>query len=267
MNPIIGLVAGNGKLPLITAASIRRAGHRVVSIGHIGETRRDLPRHTDLMRWVHIGELGKMIQILLEEKVEKVVFIGGVSKKHFFSKAKPDARAIQVLLRLKDRKDDGILRAVAREMESEGMEVISPIHFLQDHLASPGVLSERKPTEREAKDIEFGWEMAKKLGELDVTQTVVVKEQIVLAMEAIEGTDAAVRRGGKLGKADVVVVKVVKPTQDLRMDLPVIGPATIQTLRKAKASVMAVEAAKTIIVDKDLVIREANKNGICLVGI
>lgn len=267
MKRAIGLVAGNGKLPMIIAANIRAAGHRLITIGHIGETRKDLPRHAAGMKWVHIGELGRIIQILLEEKAEQVLFVGGVSKKHFFSKAKPDARAIQVLLRLADKKDDGILRAIAREIEGEGIEVISPVLFLQDHLASPGVLTERRPTEREQKDIDFGWEMAKKLGDLDVGQTVVVKEQIVLAMEAIEGTDAAVRRGGRLGKGDVVVVKVVKPKQDLRLDLPVIGPATIQTLKGAKASLLAVEAGKTIIIDRARVIEEANRNGICLVGI
>jgi DUF1009 family protein len=267
MNPIVGLVAGNGKLPLTLAANIRAAGYRLVTIGHIGETRKDLQRYSDLMEWVHIGELGRIIEILRAERVEKVVFIGGVSKKHFFSKAKPDARAIQLVLRLTDKKDDAILRAIAQEIESEGMEVISPLIFLEDHMAPQGVLTERSPTEREEKDIQFGWAMAKRLGELDVGQTVVVKDQIVLALEAIEGTDAAIRRGGKLGKGGVVVVKVVKPSQDLRLDLPVIGPTTIHTLNKAQASALAIESGKTIVVEKDRTIQEANQNRLCIVGI
>lgn len=267
MKTVVGLVAGNGKLPLILATSIRAAGYHLVTIGHIGETRKDLHRYSDVMKWVHIGELGRIIDVLREEKAEKVVFIGGVSKKHFFSKAKPDARAIQLVLRLTDKKDDAILRAIAQEIEGEGMEVVSPMIFLKDHMAPKGVLTQRYPTEREEKDIQFGWEMAKRLGELDVGQTVVVKDQIVLALEAIEGTDAAIRRGGRLGKGGVVVVKVVKPTQDLRLDLPVIGPTTIHTLKKAQASVLAIEAGKTIVVERDRTIQEANQNQLCIVGI
>ena len=208
-----------------------------------------------------------MIQWLHEEGVNQVLFAGEISKKHFFSKAKPDARAIQVLLRLPDKKDDAILRAIAGEIESEGMEVISPIPFLAEQLAPRGVLTERKPTEREQKDIDFGWTMAKKLGELDVGQTVVVKDQIVLAMEAIEGTNDAIRRGGKLGRGDVAVIKIYKPKQDPRLDLPVIGPATVKTLKRAGASLLAVEAGKTIIIDKEKVIEEGNRNGLCLIGV
>jgi UDP-2,3-diacylglucosamine hydrolase len=267
MKPTIGLIAGSGKLPLLLAANIRTAGHRLVIIGYNGVTRKDLGRYANGFHWVHIGELGRTIQWLAEEGAKQVIFAGEISKKHFFSKAKPDARAIQVLLRLPDKKDDAILRAIAREMESEGMEVISPSFYLAEQMAPRGVLTERKPTEREQRDIDFGWSMAKKLGELDVGQTLVVKDQIVLAMEAIEGTDAAIRRGGKLGRRDVTVIKIFKPKQDPRLDLPVIGPATIKTLEKAGASLLAVEAGRTIIIDKEKVIPEANRNGLCLIGV
>ncbi len=267
MRKPIGLIAGDGQIPLLVARNIQETGQRSVAVGHFGETRKDLKRHVDVLEWVHIGELGKIIDVLLQEGVGKVIFAGGVSKKHFFSKAKPDGRAIQVLLRLTDKKDDAILRAIAQEIEKEGMEVISPLAFLQNQVAPRGVWTQRKPTEREQKDLDFGWAMAKKLGELDVGQSVVVKDQIVLAMEAIEGTDAAIRRGARLGRGEVVVVKVFKPHQDPRLDLPVIGPGTIKTMQKAGASILAVEAGKTIVIDKERVVEEADGSRLCLMGI
>ncbi len=267
MKAPVGLIAGNGRLPLLLARNIRAGGRPVAAIAHVGETRKDLSRFVDSLQWVQIGELGKIIRLLQAENVREVVLAGGVPKVHFFSQLRPDARAVQVLGKLKDKKDDAILRAVAAEMEGEGIRVISPLRFLRDCVASPGCLTARRPTERERKDILFGAEIARKIGMLDVGQTVVVKDQIVLAMEAIEGTDEAVRRGGKLGRGQVVVVKTCKPRQDLRLDLPVVGPETVKTLRDAGASVLAVEAGKTIMVDKERTLREAEQSGICVVGI
>lgn len=266
MKRMIGLIAGNGQLPRLVAGSIRTAGHRVVAIGHIGETAKDLENDVDTLKWVHIGELGKIINLLLEEGVKRALFIGGISKKHFFSKARPDARALKVLSRLRDKKDDAILRGIAEEVESAGIRVVSPIPFLRENMAPAGCWTERKPTEREERDISFGWKIAKSVGRLDVGQSVVVKDQIVLALEAIEGTDETIRRGALLGRGDVVVVKVCKPKQDLRLDLPVMGPETVEILREAGASVLAVEAGKTIVIDKEKVIREADRSHLCLMG-
>ena len=147
------------------------------------------------------------------------------------------------------------------------MQVISPALFLREHLASSGCWTARQPTEREKKDMAFGWELARKVGALDIGQSVVVKDQIVLAVEAIEGTDAAIRRGGRLGRGEVAVIKVCKPKQDQRLDLPVIGASTLRVLKKAGGSLLAVEAGKTIVLDKDKVIREADRNQLCLVGL
>jgi len=267
MKRTIGLIAGNGQLPLLLAAGIRTAGHRVVAVGHLGETRKDLEGHVDTLHWVHIGELGKIIDFLLKEDAQSALFAGGVAKTHFFSKARPDARAIQVLSRLKDKKDDAILRAIADEIEREGIRVKSIVPFLKESMAPKGCWTERKPSEREKNDVDFGWKMAKRVGRLDIGQSIVVKDQIVLAVEAIEGTDETIRRGGKWGRGNVVVVKVCKPHQDPRLDLPVIGLFTIHTLKKAGASAMAVEADKTIIIDKEKVIREADRNQLCLMGV
>jgi len=262
----IGIIAGNGRLPLMLAANIRAAGHRVIAIGHLGETRKDLKHYVDSLQWVRIGELGKTLERLKEEGVRSVLLAGGVPKTRFFSRARPDARAIKVLSRLQGKKDDAILRALAEEIENEGMRVESLIPYLKDTMAPRACLTERKPTEREERDIEFGWAIAKKIGALDVGQSVVVKDRIILAVEAIEGTDETIRRGGRLGRGEVVVVKVCKPKQDFRLDLPVIGPSTVRTLKEARASALAVEAGKTIIVDQEKVIREANRNGLCIVG-
>ena len=262
----IGLIAGNGRLPQLLAKGIRASGHPVIAIGHNCETRKDLKNYVDCLKWVHVGELGKIISLLVEEGAKSAILIGGVSKRHFFSKARPDGRALKVLSRLRDKKDDAILRAIAEEIEREGIQVESPVRFLKESMAPGGCWTERKPTDREKKDLTFGWKIAKRVGNLDVGQSVVVKDQIILAVEAIEGTDETIRRGGLLGRGDVVVVKVCKPKQDPRLDLPVIGPETIRTLKEAGASVLAVEAGKTIVVDKKKVIREANRDQICLIG-
>ncbi|MDH4266380.1 MAG: UDP-2,3-diacylglucosamine diphosphatase LpxI [Deltaproteobacteria bacterium] len=267
MKPTIGLIAGNGRLPIILAKNIRAAGHRVAAIGHLDETQKGLRYYVDALHWVPIGALGKIIDLLLQEGAQSAIFAGGVAKTHFFSRAQPDQRAIKVLTRLPDKKDDAILRAIAQEIESEGIRVESPVDFLQESMAPRGCWTNRKPTEREQRDIEFGWKIAKSVGNLDLGQSIVVKDQMVLAVEAIEGTDKTIRRGGKLGRGDVLAIKVVKPRQDLRLDLPVIGLSTMRTLKEAGASALAVEAQKTIVIDIEKVIREANKNHFCLIGI
>lgn len=267
MSQNIGLIAGNGKLPLFLAKSIRAQGYRLMAIAFYEETRKDLENYVDSIHWVNIGELGKIIDLLLKEKVKKAVLIGGVPKTHFFSRAKPDWRALKVLIRLPHRQDDTILRAVAEEMESEGIKIISPLPFLTDYIAPPGVWTNRQPTERERRDLIFGQKVARRIGRLDLGQTIVVKNEMVLAVEAMEGTDQAIRRGAKLGRGDVMVIKMAKPHQDMRLDLPVVGLTTIKTLIKAGATAMAMQAGKTIVMEKNKVIRQANENNICLVGI
>jgi len=266
MRGAVGLIAGDGKLPLLLASGIRASSRPVVAIAHRGATDADLQAMVNTLHWVNIGELGKIIELLKEEGVKRALLAGGIPKTLFFSKAKPDERAIQVLSRLKDRKDDAILRAIAEEVESEGIRVISPIPFLKDAMAPRGCWSGRKPTEREEKDIAFGWRIAKRVGRLDIGQCIVVKEQMVLAVEAIEGTNETIRRGGLMGRGDVTVIKVCKPGQDRRLDLPVIGPLTVKTLKESGASALVVEAEKTIVVEKEEVIRQADQNQICLIG-
>jgi DUF1009 family protein len=266
MKRMVGLIAGDGNLPELLASSLRSSSYPVVAIGHRGATRTGLEAMVNTLHWVNVGELGKIIDLLKEEGVKKALLAGGIPKTLFFSEAKPDGRAIQVLSRLKDKKDDAILRAVAEEIESEGIRVLSPIPFLKEAMAPRGCWSGRKPTEREEKDMSFGWRIAKKIGRLDIGQCVVVKEQMVLAVEAIEGTDETIRRGGILGRGDVMVIKICKPKQDRRVDLPVIGPLTVKTLKESGASALVVEAGRTIVMDKEEVSRQADQNQICLIG-
>ncbi|MBI5044219.1 MAG: UDP-2,3-diacylglucosamine diphosphatase LpxI [Nitrospirae bacterium] len=175
-------------------------------------------------------------------------------------------RAITLYMRLKDRKDDSLLLGIVSELEKEGIKVDEPTRYVPHILAEKGVITKRKPKKNEMSDIEFGWPIAKELGRLDIGQTVVVKEMAVLAVEAIEGTDAAIRRGGELGRGGIVVIKVAKPKQDMRFDAPVIGLNTIRTLKEAKAAALCVEAGKTILLEKEEMIRLADKEKICIIG-
>jgi UDP-2,3-diacylglucosamine hydrolase len=263
----IGLIAGNGIFPIEFAKAAKKKGLVVIAVAHEGETLPELAQWADALFWIKVGQLGKLIKIFKEQGVRDVLMAGGIKKTRLFSGALPDLRGAALLARMIHKKDDSILRAVAEDLEAEGISVRESTLYLDSILAPSGVLTKRKPSKDEWKDIEFGWQMAKEVGRLDIGQTVVVKDQAVLAVEAIEGTDEAIRRGGKLCNGGAVVVKICKPQQDLRFDLPAAGAQTIATMKEVKAACLAVEAGKTIILDKENVIAEANKAGITIVGV
>ena len=240
---------------------------QVIAVAHKDETSPELAAHVDALFWIKVGQLGKLIKIFKEQDVKDVLMAGGIKKTRLFDGAMPDMRGMALLARMIHKKDDSLLRAVAEELESEGITVRESTLYLDNLLAPSGVLTKRKPSKDEQKDIEFGWEMAKEIGKLDIGQTVVVKDQAVLAVEAIEGTDEAIRRGGKLCRQGAVVVKICKPQQDLRFDLPAIGMQTIRTMQEVKATCLAVEAGKTLLFDRDDVIAEAERAGISVVGV
>ena len=266
-NTKIGLIAGNGKFPVAFARAAKEKGIRVIAVAHEGETLPELAEWVDAIFWIKVGQLGKLIRILHEQGVKDVLMAGGIKKTRLFGGGIPDLRAVALLAKMIHKKDDSLLRAIAQELESEGITVRESTLYLDSILASPGILSKRKPSKSEQKDIEFGWQMAKEIGRLDIGQTVVVKDQAVLAVEAIEGTDEAIRRGGLLCGHGAVVVKVCKPQQDLRFDLPAIGVQTIATMAHVKASCLAVEAGKTIILDREAVVAEADRAGIAILAI
>lgn len=263
----IGLIAGNGTFPIAFARAAKEKGMQVVAVAHEGETMPELAQWVDGIFWIKVGQLGKLISIFKEQGVRDALMAGGIKKTRLFGGGMPDLRGAALLAKMAFKKDDSILRAVADELESEGITIRESTLYLDNLLAPSGVLTKRKPSKDEQKDIEFGWLMAKEVGRLDIGQTVVVKDQAVLAVEAIEGTDEAIRRGGRLCGKGAVVVKICKPEQDLRFDLPAVGLQTIKTMDEVKAACLAIEAGKAILFDRETVIAEAERAGICVVGV
>jgi UDP-2,3-diacylglucosamine hydrolase len=263
----IGLIAGNGRFPIIFSDNARKMGLSVCAVAHEGETEPELERHVDRIHWIKIGQLNKLIRAFKEDGVHRVVMLGGIKKTHVFTTVRPDFRALALAARLALWKDDDILREIAAELEREGITICDSTFGLEGILIEEGALTSRQPSKKEWEDIRYGWEVAYEIGRLDIGQCVVIKDRVVVAVEAVEGTDGAITRGGELAKDGAVVVKRCKPQQDLRFDLPAIGPRTIEVMASVKAAVLAVEAGRTVILDRDLVIQKAKACGIAVVGI
>lgn len=267
MRETIGLIAGNGDFPELVAGSARQRGTAVVAVAFREETKPDLEPLVDELHWVSIGQLGKIIGIFKRAGVRRAYMAGQIRHKRLFADLRLDWKAVALLARLKDKRADSILGAVADTLEREGIRLESPLEILQEHLASPGVQTRRKPTAAEKKDIEFGYRIAKHVAGADIGQTVVVRNQAVLAVEAMEGTDACILRGGEFARTGAVVVKVTKPKQDLRFDMPVVGLQTIRSLALAKATVLAFDAAATLFIRKAETLAAADQAGITLVAL
>ena len=263
----IGLIAGSGRFPIIFAENVRRLGYSVSAIAHIGETSPELEDCVDRIHWIRIGQFSKALNALKGDGIHQTVMLGGIKKTHVFTTVRPDLRALALFSRLRNWKDDGILRAVAEELEGEGIQIRESTFGLEGILVEEGILSKRTPTKKEWQDIRFGWDIARETGRLDIGQCVVVKDRAVVAVEAVEGTDEAIRRGGLLAKSGAVVVKRSKPNQDLRFDLPAVGPTTVETMCAFKASVLAIEADRTVLLDREEMLRQANAAGLAIVGI
>ncbi|BCB95151.1 hypothetical protein JZK55_00730 [Dissulfurispira thermophila] len=264
----IGIIAGTGDLPKIIARDAKERGFKVITVALENLASHDMERVSDEIKWINVGKFGELIDTLIKFNVKEAIMAGKVSKTLLYkSKVTPDIRAVKLLFSLKDKSDDSILNAITRELEKEGIHVINTATFSPHLLTPEGVLTEDPPTMDEWKDIEFGWAIAKEIGRLDIGQTVVVKGQAVMAVEAIEGTDDAILRGGRLSGEGAVVIKVSKPHQDMRLDVPVIGINTLRSMIEVKARIIAIEAHKSMIVNRDRLIREAEESGISVVGI
>lgn len=263
----IGLIAGAGGFPLLFAAAARRAGHRVVAAAHLHQTDPALEGLVDACTWVKLGQFGRVAEILRAGGATSSVMLGAITKKRFFLDVLPDAVGLELMARVAVRSDDNLLRGIAAMLEERGFPVIDPTPYLAEALAPEGVLGRERPTEAEAADAAYGLELARAIGRLDLGQTVVVKERVAVAVEALEGTDACIQRGGELGGKGTVVAKAVKPQQDRRFDLPAIGPRTIATMRAAGCRVLAVEAGGTLVMDRDELVRQADRAGIAVVGL
>lgn len=264
----IGLIAGGGRFPILFAESARRAGHKVVAVAHRNETDPALEQAVDAFTWVKLGQIGHVLEALQKGGATSTVMLGAITKKRFFADAMLDATGLKVLARIAVRSDDNLLSAFARFLEEEGLPVVDPTPYLGDRLARPGVLGKHRPTDEEREDARYGLELARGIGRLDLGQTVCVKDRVALAVEALEGTDACIRRGGELAKSGgFTVVKAVKPHQDRRFDLPAVGPDTVESLRAAGGRVLAVEAGNTLVMDEARMIEQADKAKIVLLGL
>ncbi len=264
----IGIIAGRGELPLVIAEDAKVRGYRVVvaALEHLATP--DLEKFSDSFRWLNVGKLASLIEYLQKEGVREAVMAGKVPKALIFEgKIKPDLRAMKLLFTLKDRTDDGILNALSDELLREGIRIVDTASFSPNLLMPEGVITLARPSKEQWKDIAFGWAIAKGIGGMDIGQTVVVKDKAVMAVEAIEGTDEAILRGGLYANGGAVIVKVSKPQQDMRLDVPAIGLATVETMVRAGAGVLALEAGRSIIIQRKDVVNRADLAGITIAGI
>ncbi len=266
-NKQIGIIAGSGQFPKLFAEAAKEAGREVVIVAHKGESWPELEQYADHFYWVKLGQLGKVIKYFHKHNVTEAVFLGAITKTKIFKDILPDFKGLSLWNKIDVRQDDAILCAVADALEEEGIKVLESTLYLQHLLFPKGILTKKKPSVQQIDDIRFGWQTARAIGSLDIGQCVVVRDKSVLALEAIEGTDATITRGGTLGREKAVVVKVKKPKQDFRFDLPAIGQQTIETMAAVKASVLAVESGQALLFDREAVVNLANKAGIVVVGV
>lgn len=266
---VLGLIAGRGRFPLDVARAARDKGRHVEAIAFHGQTDPRIEAVATHVSWLHLGEVDRAVGSLLAAGVKEAVMVGKVPKLMMYDsqhELELDERATRLIGLLADRKDDSILGLVADHLESQGIRLLGQAELVPELLAGAGPLGASLGTDRVAADIEFGWPIAKVIAGLDIGQTVVVRDRAVLAVEAIDGTDAAIERAGKLA-AGVCVIKVAKPFQDARFDLPAIGLRTIETLLAARAAALAFEAQRTVVLDRKEVIELADANEIALIGI
>jgi DUF1009 family protein len=266
MEPL-GIIAGNGEFPLVLARAARQLGvGRIVAAAFDGETKPEVGDVVDEIEWVKLGQLGKLIDVFTSRGVNRAVMAGGITPSNLFRNLRLDLRMTTVALRLKQRNAETIFGAIATEMGRDGVELLDPRPFLGDAVPKPGSLTRCKPNQEQQADIEYGLKIAKAVSALDIGQTVVVKKGTVLAVEGFEGTDECIRRGGALAgdEGGAVVVKVSKPNQDFRFDIPCVGRETVESCAAGNIAVLAIEAGRTLLLDRDKVLDAANERGLCI---
>ncbi len=263
----IGLIAGNGQFPLLFARTARQKGWEVYAVAYQGETDPTLVEHVVALEWLYLGQIKKIIKFFRSNDIKDAVMLGGVTKTKMFTNVRPDIKAVALLATMRHTHDDAILRAFAELLANEGFQIQASTFLLPELLAPPGTWTRRKPSRTEIEDIRLGWEIAKEIGRLDIGQCVVTGGGTVLAVEAIEGTDAAIARGGALSKGQAVVVKVCKPNQDTRFDIPAVGLNTIETMQQAKIRTLAIEAGKAVVFDRETMIRTADRYGMTVIAL
>lgn len=261
-----GLIAGNGDFPFLVLEGASKQGESLAVVAIKEETDKRIEEVAATFVWVGIGQLGKMISFFKDEGVTKAIMAGQVKHVQLFSGAVPDVRMMKMLWNLPRRNTNSLIGGIAAELEKDGIELIDSTYFLRDNLAGNGVLTKRKPSDIELENIEYGLQIAGEIARLDLGQTIVVRAKACVAVEAMEGTDATIERAGTLANGKLTVVKVAKPDQDMRFDVPVIGLPTIETMIKAGATCLSVSSGKTLIFNRDEMIGLADKHKIAIVG-
>ena len=262
-----GLIAGDGILPVKMAQYARDNGFEVICISLSNDNVNQLKKYCSKVYSCHPGEINKIEKILTEEEIKQVTFLGKVHKRVLLKLYKFDAKAIELLRSVKRLNDDEVMLLIVREFEKHNIAVLDQTIFIKNLMIPAGVLGKHKPTEAQMEDVNYGFWLAKEMGRVDVGQSVVIKDKMIMAVEAIEGTDVCIKRGAKLAKRDACVIKVSKPKQDKRFDIPAVGMRTLRTMRKYKAGLLAVEANETIIVDQEKVIKYADDHDIVIMAV
>ncbi len=262
-----GLIAGNGEFPFLVVEGAKKQGVPLYVVAIREETDKRIEEIAEKVVWVSIGQLGKMISFFKKEGVKQAIMAGQVKHVQIFSGALPDLRMIKMLWNLPQRNTDALIGGIATEMRREGIELIDSTYFIQDHLAQTGVLSRRSPDKIEQGNIEYGLQIAGEIARLDLGQTIVVRAKACVAIEAMEGTDAVIKRAGELANGKLTVVKVAKPNQDMRFDVPVVGVPTIKTMIEAGATCLCLTARKTLIFDRTEMLKLADEKKIAIIAV
>lgn len=261
------LIAGDGKLPVKMAQYAKDNGFEVVCISLSGDNCRELKKYCAKVYSCSPGEVNKISDILVKEGIKQLTFLGKVHKGLILKRPKFDKRAIELLKTVKRLNDDQVMLLIVQELEKLGITVLDQTIFIKNCMIPSGVLGSVKPSQEQKDDVEYGFSMAKEIGRLDIGQSVVIKDKMVMAVEAIEGTDRCIRRGAKIAKKGACIVKVSKPSQDKRFDIPAVGLKTLKVMKKYRAKLLAVEANETIIVDQEKVVKYADKHGIVIMAV
>jgi UDP-2,3-diacylglucosamine hydrolase len=260
----LGIIAGNGVYPKLLADSARKAGvKKIVAAAFTGETDPALAQHVDLIEWMRVGQLNRFLKFFRAHDVHHAIMAGQIAPKNLFD-LQPDWKALLLLGKLKERNAESIFAAIADELAKIDVELLPATTFLEDSLAPSGLVAGAKLSRQEEEDVDLGWKIAKEIARLDIGQTVIVKNGTIVAVEALEGTNETIKRGGTLVRDGAVMVKVAKPNQDMRFDVPVIGVETIRIAAEGKLRVIAVEAGKTLLLDHDAIIDVANRSKISI---
>jgi len=262
----LGIIAGNGVYPRLLANAARKAGvKKIIAAAFTGETDPVLEQHVDLLEWMRVGQLNRLLRFFRTQHIHHAIMAGQIAPKNLFD-LRPDWKALMLLGKLKERNAESMFAAVADELANADVDLLPATTFLEDSLAPCGLIAGPKVSRHEEDDIDLGWRVAKEIARLDIGQTVIVKNGTVVAVEAIEGTNDAIKRGGALAREGAVMVKVAKPKQDMRFDVPVIGVETIRAAVEARLRVIAVEAGKTLLLERDAIIDLANRSEMSIVA-